>query len=193
MKNRFEERCKQLELELIEQEVTFETQLNKETEERKRAITEGNQRKLDHFIQEKQTHIQTIKNDFTEQQLQLEKGLKAIQTSRARLEKDKAVLQDRSAELHKDQEEIDTSVKAQLEQDHKLRKRAVFEDFEKRVTEYEEELDRKFEEEQEILKGEYEQYAQSESKRLLKERDQQIKEFADTISDQKKAYNTSLE
>ena len=41
--------------------------------------------------------------------------------------------------------------------------------------------------------GEYKQYAQSESKRLLKERDQQIKDFADTISDQKKAYNTSLE
>ena len=153
LKNRFEERCKQFELELIEQKVTFETQLNKETEERKRAITEGNQRELDHFIQEKQAHIQTIKNDFTQQQLQLEKGLKATQSSRARLEKDEAVLQSRIAELHKDEEEIDTRVKAQLEQDHKLCKRAVFEDFEKRVTEYEEELDRKFEEEQERRAG----------------------------------------
>ena len=193
LRNKFKERCKQLELEQIEQEVTFETQLNKETEERKRAIAEGNQRELENFIQDKQAHIQTIKNDFTQQQLQLEKGLEAIQTSRVRLEKDEPVLQNRIAELHKDQEEIDTRVKAQLKEDHKLRKRAVFKDFEKKVTDYEEELDRKFEEEQENLRGEYKQYAQSESKRLLKERDQQIKEFSDRIAEQKKAYTTSLE
>ena len=125
--------------------------------------------------------------------MQLEEGLKAIQTNRAQLERDKAVLQGRIAELHKEQEEIDLRVKAQLEKDHKLCKRAIFEDFEKKVSEYEEELDQKLEEEQENLREEYKQYAQSESKRLLKERDQQIKEFSDRIADQKKAYTSSLE
>ena len=193
MKTKFEERCKQLELEQIEQEITFETQLQSESEERKRAITEENQRELDKFIQEKQAQIQTIKNDFTQQQLLLEKGFEAIETSRARLEKDERILQTRIAELHKEQEELDTRVNTQLEQDHKLRKRAVFEDFEKKVSEYEEELDRKLEEEQDSLRKEFDQYAQSESKRLLKERDQQIKEFSDKVADQKKAYTSSIE
>ena len=123
----------------------------------------------------------------------MEKGLEAIQTNRARLEEDKKVLQTRIVELHKEQEEIDTRVKAQLEQDHKLRKRAVFEDFGKKVSKYEEELGRKLEEEQANLREEFEQYGQSESKRLLKERDQQIKEFSDKVAEQKKAYTSSLE
>ena len=193
LKSRFEEKCKQLELEQIEQEITFETQLHKETEDRKRAVVEANQQELDLFIQAQQAQILTIKNDFNQQQLQLEEGLKAIQTNRAQLEKDETVLQDRIAKLHKEQEEIDLRVKAQLEKDHKLRKRAIFEDFEKKISEYEEELDQKLEEEQENLREEYKQYAQSESKRLLKERDQQIKEFSDKIADQKKAYTSSLE
>ena len=54
LKNTFKQRCKQLELEQIEQEVAFETKLQKETEERKRAITEAIQQELDQFIQEKQ-------------------------------------------------------------------------------------------------------------------------------------------
>ena len=120
LKTKFKERCKQLELEQIEQEITFETQLHKGIEERKRAIAEENQQELDCFIQEKQAQIQTIKNDFTQQQLQLERGLEAIQINQAQLEKDKAVLQNRIAELHKEQEEIDFRVKAQLEKDHKL-------------------------------------------------------------------------
>ena len=193
MKTTFEQRCKQLELEQIEQEVAFETKLQKETEERRRAITEAIQQELDQFIQEKQAQIQTIKNDFTQQRFQLEKGLEAIRTNRARLEEDEKVLQTRIAELHKEQEEIDTRVEAQLEQDHKLQKRAAFEDFEKKVSEYEEKLDRKLEEEQANLREEFEQYAQSESKRLLKERDQQIKEFSDKVAEQKKAYTSSLE
>ena len=57
LKRKFEERCKQLELEQIEQEITFETQLHKETEDRKRALVEATQQELDLFIQAQQAQI----------------------------------------------------------------------------------------------------------------------------------------
>ena len=82
LKSKFEERCKQLELEQIEQEITFETQLHKETEDRKRAVVEANQQELDLFIQAQQAQIQTIKNDFNQQQLQLEEVLRLSRQTR---------------------------------------------------------------------------------------------------------------
>ena len=148
MKTTFEQRCKQLELEQIEQEVAFETRLQKGTWRKGKGLSlKKFSKNLISLFKKNRPKSKQSKTTLPNSSFSWRKLLKLSKLTEARLEEDEKVLQTRIAELHKKQEEIDTRVKAQLEQDHKLRKRAVFEEFEKKVCEYEEELDRKLEEE----------------------------------------------